>query len=186
MERTFLAVPVPPRVRATYTRFREDARDWKGWRWVSPQNLHVTLRFLGPAEAAQLRALRLALVQAVRTTERFTATLGGGGTFGSRRVPNVLWIGFDEGLEELVALLRAVSQAADSVGFAPEKRVGKPHLTVARNAKRQALEAWPGGIQFDGFRGQALPVEGVALYSSHLGPAGAVYTQVWTVPLAGA
>ena len=183
MERTFLAVPVPPRVRATYTRSLE-ARSGNGWRWVPPQNLHVTLRFLGAAEPARLDALRLALADALRTTARFTATLGGGGTFGSRRVPNVLWIGFDDGLEELVDLLRAVSSAADSVGFAPQKRAGKPHVTVGRNSKRQPLEAWPGGTQADPLGGESIPVEGVTLYSSRLSPAGAVYTEVWTVPLA--
>lgn len=143
----------------------------------------MTLRFLGAAGPERLEGLREALGETLRKMERFVATMGNVGTFGSRRVPHVLWLGFREGEDELADLLRRVSRAAEASGFQRERRAGKPHLTLARNPRRRPLDGWPDGT-FDAFGGLELPVAGVTLYSSELRPKGAVYAEVWTVPLA--
>lgn len=144
-------------------------------RWVRPAHMHLTLVFLGEVAEAAVPQIVDALSPSFAIA-RFTAVFDHLGVFPPHGGPRVLWLGVTEGAGETVDLQRQVVQRLERVGVPLEPRPFHPHLTLGRwrNSRpsdaRRALEA----------DGQAvvarLPVDGVTLYQSQLGPAGPTHT----------
>ena len=184
IRRAFLALEIPPRLRAALAEARP------GWReldadvtWVDPDRAHLTLRFLGPAGRAALEALDQRLRAIAAATAPLELRAGGTGAFPGWRRPKVLWVGLEA--EGLPALAEAVEAAAREAGFAPEERRFTPHLTLGRvrggrGAERavQAVRGWRPATP-------AEPVAEIVLFSSELSSKGPRYTKVETYPLSG-
>jgi 2'-5' RNA ligase len=168
--RLFIGIALPEDLRARLSGMQQGV---PGVRWVDPDNLHLTLRFIGEADSVQAHDLDAELVQ-VRTA-RFNVTLAGVGRFGQGRKSRALWAGV-ESIPELGRLHRRVEQAARAAGFAPEGRKFKPHVTLAR------FNGDPGHWLHDhlahhaAFRAESFQVHEFVLYSSLLAQAGAIYT----------
>jgi 2'-5' RNA ligase len=129
--RLFWAIELPEtardRLRVTQAELRERARG-ADVRWSRPEQLHLTVQFLGEADPAPI----LAAAQALPRPGALDLEVAGLGTFGGRR-PRVVWAGVrGPGLEALVALAGALGQAMAGVGFAPEARAYRPHVTLGR------------------------------------------------------
>lgn len=149
--RAFVALPLPPGHRNALAAYLEAcAGQAPGLRWVLPENLHLTLRFLGATGPERLEALRAELA-GVRLPG-FELALGGLGTFGGSR-PRVVWLGLASGEEQARRLADAVEAACLASGAEPEERPFRPHLTLARARDRKpeplptlrpppALEPW--------------------------------------------
>lgn len=103
------------------------------WRWVSPDNWHLTLKFLGDAHAAQLDPLHAALGDVARRHRAFEMTLGAFGGFPNLRNPRVLFYDVEQGAKELEALANDVDAAVErALGLERESRRFQAHVTVAR------------------------------------------------------
>ncbi len=188
MLRLFVAVSLPEDVRDALARFQEElrGRGLSGPRWVRPEGIHFTLKFLGETPAAKVAAINEALAGAIRERRRLRLALGTTGTYGGRRGPRVLWLDITGDVERLREVQRAVEAALVDVGFPPEERAFSPHLTLARFrqppqpgiAERvsQALESvTPPQAEFE--------VWEVVLMRSTLQPGGAVYERLGAFPL---
>jgi 2'-5' RNA ligase len=169
--RAFVALDIPAPTRARIASLLETLRPGvPGVRWLAPDSIHLTLRFLGEAGSAQLSALRPRLAEAAAAAGRSPAVVRGLGTFPERGRPKVLWLG-TELPEGLIALQRACERAAVDSGFAAETRPFRSHITLGRwllgpAARRPTLpETDLGPVCF----------ESVVLYKSDLTPAGAVH-----------
>lgn len=124
--RLFIGLELPGDVREALSRI---ARDVPGARWVRPEQLHITLAFLGNVDAARQARLRDAL-QDVRLTP-FALQLRGAGTFGGAR-PRVLWAGLVEVPAALRRLHADVSAAIQDAGLVADPAPFHPHVTLAR------------------------------------------------------
>lgn len=149
----------------------------RGLRAVAPATLHVTLRFLGEREAADVEALLAAAGELPAAAPPFQARCGALRLLPSTRRPRVLAAELDSdgALEALAAAARAVASA---VGIEPDPRPFLPHLTLARLRPGPAsLEAVPppGPLAFGH----------VGLYESRLAASGARYRALWRAPLTG-
>jgi RNA 2',3'-cyclic 3'-phosphodiesterase len=142
-----------------------------GFRWVAPDSLHLTVRFLGRVEAGPLDSLAAALRSL--TVEPFPVSLGGPGTFGRGSAVRVVWLGLAAGNDELSRLAAEVEARSAAVGFEPEARPYHPHLTLARSRQRRGerLPELPPPPELPGWM-----VTGFRLYRSRLGPGGATYS----------
>jgi len=153
-------------------------------RWVRPENLHLTLAFLGSVEPGRLAGLSAAVAPAFTRSEPLALAVEGGGTFPPERPARVAWVGV-EGGPALAALQREVSAAASkALGLAPETRPFPPHLTLARPRRpwnRRAADDL--ARTFEGRLGELFPVEEGVLYKSDLGPGGSRYTALERYPL---
>jgi len=183
--RLFLAVDLPPAVRAALGALQSRLRArCGGWRWVRPEGMHLTLRFLGEVPPDLDAASRNAWREAVRPFPPFRFGLEGLGRFPAGGRPRVLWVGVREARDEAVlpGLAESLERAARDCGFAPEGRAFSPHLTLAR-AARDARAEWPrdsvAGI------GETVDVQSVVLFRSELHPAGARYTALEAFTLEG-
>ncbi len=130
--RLFVAVALDSQTRALVAAHLE-AHGAAGWpeRLVTPDNWHVTLRFLGWTDAVQRDRIVHAL-DGAELPSPFRVRFGGLGAFPKPRRATVTWIGIESGTVELERLAAAAEDAAQSAGFAPEDRPFHPHLTVGR------------------------------------------------------
>jgi 2'-5' RNA ligase len=186
--RLFVAVDIPNDVREALNRLQSDLKrlDLSRLRWVRPEGVHLTLKFLGNTPGEKVRGIEEALATAARGTSPLRLALGKTGTFGGRRRPRVLWLDITGDVQRLGALQLAVDSALADAGFPPEDRKFSPHLTLARvpqpapagvaESISHALEAiTPPRREFE--------VSEVLLMQSTLQPGGAVYKRLAALPL---
>jgi 2'-5' RNA ligase len=129
--RAFVALSVPEAHRASLAaHLAECARRAPGHRWLEPDALHLTLRFLGDLEPPALARVRREMA-GLRATS-FRLALGGTGWFGPRPAPRVVWLGLREGLDASTALASAVEAACVAAGMEPDSRGFRAHVTLAR------------------------------------------------------
>ncbi len=142
-------------------------------RWVSRQQMHVTLCFLGETDRIDDIKAALAGVKA----PPFALTLSGVGRFPTRRKqpPRVLWVGSDPS-PALHELHQQVTDAMSRLGFAPEDRPFSPHITLARLKTREPLPEVDVFLSaHDTFQVTRFPVTEFVLFSSELSLQGARY-----------
>lgn len=155
-----------------------------GLRWTPPENLHLTLLFLGDVSESAQPELRGALDRAVRGFEALDLRLGGLGAFPPRGRPRVLFVDLLEGIAEVRRLHEALRRELPPE-LRPSERRLHPHLTVARPkgrlsaGDRERLSEAMSAPRWE-FR-----CEGVDLVRSELSPSGATYHRLRRAPLGG-
>ena len=132
--RLFVACEVPDDARETIGEIIETLKGRSGSavRWIRPEGVHVTLKFLGEVPVRQLPAIKLGIQEAVVGHSPFELEFSNIGTFGGREGLRIMWVGIAGDVLRLEALVRAVNAALAVVGFEPERRPFRPHLTLGR------------------------------------------------------
>jgi len=182
--RAFLAVPMSSAVRDLYARVHAGFTSCLGGlRWVRPENLHVTLRFLGETDEKKIDSLRREVESVTLPMARFQATLGGPGCFGSASTPRTLWFGIDAGAKDLSLLAQRLEHVARHLGFSPERKQWSAHVTIARNPRKGRVGDWKEPLGSCGLSGMEFEVGNVCLISSKTLPGGPEYSTVWESPL---
>ncbi len=174
--RLFTALDPTPEVHEKLTALLRQLQPAAKLRWTKPENLHLTLKFIGEWPEGRLDELKKALAS-VAAGAPFDVKFSGLGFFPNARSPRVFWVGI-EASPELRQLAAAVDRALEPLGIAPEKRAFAPHLTLARIQERPALGDLHRAIESLPSRefGVFSP-ECFYLYQSQLRPGGSVYTR---------
>ncbi len=169
MIRLFIALPLPLEIRL---RLAALAGGVPAARWVEPEDLHLTLRFIGDVDEGRVPDLDAELTRI--DAPAFPLVLDGCGHFGTGRKIHTLWIGAERN-DALFRLQAKVDSAVMRAGFPPEPRKFAAHVTLARlkdSSPERVMRFLAGN---DLFRTTPFPVTGFALYRSHLGHGGARY-----------
>jgi len=148
-----------------------------GVAWVTSENLHLTLKFLGGIDVVRLALVRDALDTAVRGCSAFEFSVIGLGAFPTPSRPRVIWAGVGTAGAALEALADRVDRALADVGFAPEQRAFSPHVTLGRvrePRRNERLADLVGGSENFG----TIRVDRVSLMRSDLSPRGAKYSEI--------
>jgi len=188
--RLFIAIELPDNILRQITRVQQQIERQipaRAVRWVKPDSIHLTLRFLGDVEIDRIDSLKAVLDVAGTNHAPFPLEIAAPGCFPNTRNPRVLWLGLEGNLESLGNLQQSVEQAITDLGFIPEDRGFSPHLTLAR-VQRNASRDDAGRVGLAAERGLAEPVGGwrvedLSLMRSQLKPSGSVYTELHRVPL---
>ena len=153
-------------------------------RWVAPENLHLTVRFIGYVVEEEVPPLIEILTQPLEIAP-FQIELGGLGTFPPRGAPRVLWIGLGTGLPSLAALHNEFNRRLASRGVEPENRPFSAHLTIARIKDARSAAAKTIGRALDGIPASAVTmrVGAVTIFESRLSSRGASYVALNRVSL---
>ena len=181
-QRLFFAVSVPPLLLARLEEATSRLRDrWPQARWAPPANQHVTLRFLGWVEDEEVEPVRRAGAAAAESLEPAPVSLSGLGVFPSRARARVLWVGLDDPAALLASAAATLAERLEPLGFAPEERAFRPHLTLARfrTPERVRVELEPLDLGDESL----FEVAAIELFRSHLHPQGARYEVVAAFPL---
>jgi 2'-5' RNA ligase len=183
--RSFIAIEVPQPLLARMGELqRELTRMEAGVNWVRSEGMHLTMKFLGSISAEEVEKIARAIAPVVAAWNPFELSIHGLGCFPSSRNPRVIWVGIDRGGGEASSLQKVIEDKAAEVGFPPEGRPFKPHLTlgrvrtpIGRSAFIQVMEKHK-DVEIGSFQARE-----VYLFKSELKPSGAVYTKLQTFPM---
>jgi 2'-5' RNA ligase len=184
--RVFVALEIPSAVRENLAAMLQSLRAVSPQtRWVRPENLHVTLKFIGEVAAAKLTAIRSAL-SSVRSGQLITLDFRALDFFPNEKHPCVFWAGI-KASPNLKTLAADIDMATEKLGIPLEKRPFSPHLTLARFEPPRLPEKLRAAIQENAARdfGSLRTVQ-FHLIESKLKPSGAEYTTVESFPFAEA
>ena len=178
--RVFIAIELPESVRsriaALVGRLRESGARVS---WVRPENMHLTLRFLGEADPEPVERLEHILSDAYKATPAFALQVQGTGAFPNTRKPSVIWVGVGPLEGPLMQVQDAAEAAARAIGLPPEKKAFHAHITLARirnaRAARPLMERFEEERDFDAGE---FSVASVSLFSSQLTPKGPIYARL--------
>jgi len=183
--RSFIAVELPGNVKTSIGEIQKSlaGRDL-GLKMVRPENIHLTLKFLGNVEKEQIGAIGLSMREAAGVYRPMLLRARGLGVFPSIKNPRVIWLGVGEQIEALANLQKSLDEKLMKIGFEPEKRQFKGHLTIARvkgkTDPKRLLELM---TKLREFKTDSFTAEEIVLFKSELRPAGPEYSKLSTVSL---
>ena len=186
--RIFVAIDLPQEIREALASLVNGLRDrLRGVRWVRPQGVHLTLRFIGEVDEERVEMLRSALREAIPgSSPPFGLHVRGLGVFPESGRPRVLWVAVEQAAGRLSAIQREVELAAMSAGFPEETRPFRPHLTVGRFGGGGRLQESESLLEeFRDARHGSFTVSSVTIFQSLLNPGGAEYRRLEEYPLDG-
>jgi 2'-5' RNA ligase len=205
--RSFIAIALADPARSAVEAYLAQLRQAIGGvAWTPPENLHLTLKFLGDVMPARLESLAVRVAEIAAAQTPFALTVAGVGAFPSVRRPRVLWIGV--AAPAVGPLAAAIDRACAAEGFVPEARPFHPHLTLGRvrqarradrrrpkpgrampgTSRRWQEDPTPALAALEGDHERAFgvsPVDALVLFRSELGPVAARHTVLVSWPFAG-
>jgi len=182
--RCFIAVELPEEVKAGLKDIQAKLKSGGNApvKWVDPDGVHLTLKFLGGVDAAKIAPISAAMAEAAKGIAPFSLKVEGLGAFPNLRRVQVVWVGLSGEVERLADLQQRLENNLAELGFAPEKRRFAPHLTLARVrdraslAEREGLGQLIAGTEFEA--ASSFPVAEVSLMRSQLTREGALYSRL--------
>jgi 2'-5' RNA ligase len=186
--RLFVACELPPATKTALAdvQSRLRSRGAQELRWVRPEGMHLTLKFLGEVPAERVPAIEEALAGAVEGPLELRLAFSALGSFGGPTRLRVVWVGAEGDVPRLVDLAGRVDAALTTLGFPRERRPYSPHLTLARVSDRASPEQRRRLSELiAGFPMPSVPeavVREVSLMRSFLEPGGARYQRLAAFP----
>ena len=186
--RVFCAIELPSLVREKIsehiTRLRAAVPD-SAASWVRPDNIHLTLKFVGESPSSQVKDLTQAAANTVAGFSPFEIMIGDTGSFPTHGTPRVLWIGVADHSSQLMQLQAKLDEECLRLGFVREERAFSPHLTIARLRKPQGARALATAHKEIGFDSNQMSVKELTVIRSELSSKGSNYTTISRHTLAG-
>ena len=152
-------------------------------RWSAIPSIHLTLKFLGEVGPDIIPKLSELLEGASKAERRFELRLHGLGCFPNLRNPRVIWCGIIGETENLLRLQQKVENACAELGFAPEDRAFRPHLTLGRVNGKRNLQPLLDYIKIGSDLECSFQTNSFNIYRSILKPQGAEYTVLKSIVL---
>jgi 2'-5' RNA ligase len=183
--RSFVAVEIPTRIRKALGDLEEGLRrSGADVKWVRPESIHLTLKFLGEIDPGRVEEIREAVAGVLGRHEPFEVRVCGVGCFPRMSQPRVVWVGLTGEETRLLSLQGEVEGALERLGFPREERPFRAHLTLGRvrsSKEKDRLAALiQSHLQVD--LGE-FTVGSVIQFRSELHPTGARYTPLWEASL---
>ncbi len=186
--RLFVALDPPDAVRRRLAALAVDLRRAAGRhaddvRWVPPENVHLTLQFLGAVPEERVPEIEAAIRSAAAAVRPLSLELRGAGGFPNARRPRVVWAGIAGEIDALSTLVADLGRRLAPLGFPPEERPFSAHLTLGRARDGRGAPGLAGALahaaEADGTPWRA---SDVVLFESHLSPKGPRYEVIHRAP----
>lgn len=182
--RCFIAIHLPAEVRAELASIEDSMKAGRHpfIKWVEPDSMHLTLKFLGNAAVDCVPRIVEAMSRVAGACAPFSLRLGGTGAFPGWQRPQVVWVGVEGDLDRLKALQRDLEAAVSPLGFPTESRPFNAHLTLGRLREavttddRRRFARFAQGVE--GTAGLAFQVADIRLIRSQLTRGGPIYTDL--------
>jgi len=188
--RSFIAIELPDELKLKLAQLEDQLKSHRQpWvKWVSPEGIHITLKFLGNIAVEMTGAITKAIEEATQGMSPFQLEVKGLGVFPNLRRVQVAWVGVIGEVDKLSQLQKRIETSLIPLGFAPESRAFTPHLTLARLRdqasldERQRFGQLIASTEFE--TASAIEVDAVSLMRSQLTREGAIYSRSSLVRLA--
>ena len=175
--RTFIAIEIPEEIKTALAALQSALRKANAAvSWTNPENIHLTLKFLGEIEERRLAGIARASMDAAAGVPPLTLRLDRTGVYPNARQPRVIWAGLAGEIELLQRMQRGLEEQLAAIGVKGDEKLFRPHLTVGRvKSNRNAREMV---VQADLYELPAFSFEvrEILVMKSELLPAGAKYT----------
>lgn len=182
--RSFICIELPDEVKSEIALFQARLKsEPASVSWTKPENIHLTLKFLGDVEEGRLTEIERTLESVAARFSPFELAASGCGVFPNERNPRVLWIGVREDEGHLQRLARAVEDAMAGLGFAREDRPFQAHLTIGRVRAAAGAHELARKLMAQSFPPRLFRADHLTLMRSDLRPSGAIYTPLDVIPL---
>jgi 2'-5' RNA ligase len=186
--RSFIAIELPETVKLNLSQLETQLKSGRqtSVKWVSPESIHLTLKFLGNILVESTKDIVQAMSEAVRGIPPFRLGVKDLGVFPNLKRVQVAWVGVHGEIDKLTQLQQRLDANLSRLGFAPEERPFTPHLTIARlrdnasSAERQALGQLIASTQFEA---DIFTVDAINLMKSQLTRSGPIYSRINQVAL---
>ncbi len=184
--RTFIAIEIPAAIKMELAKLQAELRrTGADVGWTNPDNIHLTLRFLGEIEEARLTGLKQLCVEIAAEFQPFTLRLKDTGYFPNFKQPRVLWAGLAGEISIAQELQRRLEAGLTALGFDPEDKPFKPHLTIGRVKSSKNIQQLVAKSDMYPLPELSFEVGEIVVMKSELHPAGARYTPQAKVKLGG-
>ncbi|MEE2709731.1 MAG: RNA 2',3'-cyclic phosphodiesterase [Gemmatimonadota bacterium] len=182
--RTFIAVELPDTIKTQVeqleVRLIKARADIK---WVKPQNIHITLKFLGDITTERVENAYNGVREALETIRPFQLSLSRVGAFPNLDRARVLWVDVEEGRDELINLQHQIEDILFTRNFVREPRPFSPHLAIGRVRSPKRLRTLTDLVKQTPFQTLDFQVDRVAVIKSDLQSSGSIYTVLEHAPL---
>lgn len=187
--RSFIAIELPNELKLGLTQLETQLKsDKQPWvKWVNPEGIHLTLKFLGNIAVDRTGEITRAMEEAVHGISPFRLEVKGLGVFPNLRRVQVAWVGINGEIDKLTQLQKRIETNLTPLGFAPESRAFTPHLTLARLRDRASLDERQrfgqliANTKFE--VAYTIEVDAISLMRSQLTREGAIYSRISLVEL---
>lgn len=184
--RTFLAMELPEDVQIFLGGISNDLKKTGAdVKWVTPSNIHLTLKFIGDTAPQKIPLIQSHLEKAFLSEQPLELEVQGLGVFPSYRRPRVVWAGVQDKLGILAQAAKKVDRSLVVLGFQPEQRPFKAHLTLGRVRSNHGDQPLADAVRkMESIPGPAFVAHHVTLFKSTLKPSGAEYLPLFRVNFA--
>ena len=187
--RAFIAVELPPNAREVLRGIIEDLQVIapEGVRWVKPEGVHLSLKFLGNIEVECICAIAQVISRCATWVAPFELSLGELGAFPDLKAPRAVWLGLAGALDGLLDLQRGLEDEIENLGYTRQLRSFNPHLTLGRvretmpSTQRRGIGENLAEVLIN--MELELPIKEISLFQSDLKPSGAMYTRLFSASL---
>jgi len=153
-------------------------------KWVEPENIHLTLKFLGEIKDEQAGEVCEISKKVAEAHKNFDIDIESVGTFGGRSA-KIIWVGVGKGADELITLQKDLEDQLAQAGYPPEEREFSAHLTLCRVRNPKAGVKLAEAVkQFERLKLGSVATDALCVYQSQLTPAGPIYTLLGSFELA--
>jgi 2'-5' RNA ligase len=179
--RVFLAIDLPAEIRQALSDLQHDLRTvTRSARWVSPELIHITLKFIGEVPESRIAEINQAIAGLV--WKPFRVTVRNVGFFPSARSPRVFWVGMDA--PALAGLAEELDMRLERIGIDRETRAFRPHVTLARaQESRMETALITASAKYETWEFGSFTADRFYLMQSTLRPQGAIYNKLNEYPL---
>ena len=183
--RCFIAVEIPDTIKNKLVHIQGTLRKQiQKASWVKPNNVHLTLKFLGDVDPDNLESIAEAIERVTSLHRSFVLHIGGLGAFPNLARPRVIWVGVRVGGEHVSSLAQDINMALSECGFPLDAKKFGPHLTIARLKARLDLRPYTNQYrQYDRINGAEMSVNSISLIQSQLHSTGAIYSTLQSYSL---
>jgi 2'-5' RNA ligase len=187
--RSFIAIELPDELKARLDQLESQLKSGEQpWvKWVSPDSIHLTLKFLGSIATNRIGEITKAMEEATQGIAPFHLEIRGLGVFPNLRRVQVAWVGVSGEVDKLSQLQKRIEAELAPLGFAPESRPFTSHLTLARLRnqtpldERQRFGQFITNCKFE--TTYTMEVNAINLMKSQLSREGAIYSRISSVKL---
>lgn len=186
--RSFLAFELPAGIKKTVARISGEVQhSGLDARWVKPENIHLTVVFMGTIKTENIGSLGEEVQKVCSGYGSFDIALKGMGCFPSRQRPRVLWIGLDGNLGRMSQFRDDLQRSLKAFGIKEERRRFKPHLTLGRfrSTRKTGSELEEILKAYEVLQSPFESLSELFLFKSELKPGGAVYAGIGSWLLSG-
>jgi len=139
--RIFISVELPDEIKNKIAKLIDKLKKTDAKvKWVKPENLHITLKFLGWVDDSKIDEIINLTTKAAAQTKSFKAKFVSIGSFPEGRKPRVVWVGTAEGGDELCSIAQALEETFGKAGYKTETRAFKSHITIGRVKESKVLD----------------------------------------------